>query len=128
MDVIIIITAFCLANDGHLLFSAQWLRKPPGVGEQGRGGVLTRGWLIYWAASSSSSRSSAAVVALFFPSSFSYPFSSLVLLGHLVRPSVCPSASSYLHLHCPLHAVYPRTRPLSPSHILQLIEFKTVSV
>lgn len=43
-DVIIIITAFCLANDGHLLFSAQWLQKPL------RGSwweVLTRGWLIY---------------------------------------------------------------------------------
>lgn len=42
--MIIIITAFCLANDGHLLFSAQWLQKPL------RGSwweVLTRGWLIY---------------------------------------------------------------------------------
>lgn len=29
-DVIIIITAFCLANDGHLLFSAQWLQKSLG--------------------------------------------------------------------------------------------------
>lgn len=50
--MIIIITAFCLANDGHLLFSAQWLQKPLG-GSWWE--VLTRGWLIYWASSSPSS-------------------------------------------------------------------------
>lgn len=99
-DVIIIITAFCLANDGHLLFSAQWLQKPLG-GSWWE--VLTRGWLIYWASSSPSSPNTELALgfACFHPSvSFSsslYPslLSRFFLFGQYVHPSV----SSNLHLY-----------------------------
>lgn len=117
-DVIIIITAFCLANDGHLLFSAQWLQKPLG-GEGLVGGgswweVLTRGWLIYWASSSPSSPTQNWLWAPHVsPLCLLLPFSSVVLL---VYPSLC---LLFLLLHLYFD---PTFTFLSPSSSLSLFK------
>lgn len=103
-DVIIIITAFCLANDGHLLFSAQWLQKPLG-GSWWE--VLTRGWLIYWDSSSPSSPNTELALgfACFPPLSpspplFIPPFS---LSLETVCPALCLlSPRLQIHFNSPL--------------------------
>lgn len=84
-DVIIIITAFCLANDSHLLFSAQWLQKPLGGG----GGLLTRGWLIYWASSSPSSHNTELPWAVYV---------SLLLLSLSLLSFITLSLGIFIHL------------------------------
>lgn len=94
-DVIIIITAFCLANDGHLLFSAQWLQKPLG-GSWWE--VLTRGWLIYWASPPPSPNTELVLGFACFPL-------CLLLLPSLSLPylPVLFVSVHYVHLHLFLH-------------------------
>lgn len=100
-DVIIIITAFCLANDGHLLFSAQWLQKPL------RGSwweVLTRGWLIYWAPSSPSSSSTELALGfacfhLSVSSLSSSFFSFLCSMSLYFQPTFTHFCTSFYALH-----------------------------
>lgn len=110
-DVIIIITAFCLANDGHLLFSAQWLQKPLGGG--GWWEVLTRGWLIYWASSSPSShnhRAALGCVCFSPPPLFIPPFSPQASSWH-----IHPSFSFFIIL------TFTCSPPLLSSHHLTLM-------
>lgn len=117
-DVIIIITAFCLANDGHLLFSAQWLQKPLG-GSWWE--VLTRGWLIYWASSSPSSPNTELALGFAcFPLCFLFLLLPLPFLPVLSLCTVCSSLCllfphphlyfqpSFTFFSPPLHSLYSR--------------------
>lgn len=87
-DVIIIITAFCLANDGHLLFSAQWLQKP--LGGELVGGVDKRladllGLLLPLL---SQHRAALGCVCFSPPPLFIHPFSPQSFSWH-IHPSFC---------------------------------------
>lgn len=111
-DVIIIITAFCLANDGHLLFSAQWLQKPLG-GSWWE--VLTRGWLIYWVPSSPSSPNTELDMgfACFPPVSSSPP---------LFIPVISHSSFSLDSMSIPLSPLSSST-PFNPPLLFSLLPF-----
>lgn len=114
-DVIIIITAFCLANDGHLLFSVQWLQKPLG-GSWWE--VLTRGWLIYWASSSPLFQNSERLWTLHVSSPLS-PSTSLfippfsLLLSRIIYQLLSLLSTTFT-CSLPHHFIYPRAFMLCP--------------